>query len=212
MKRPGLTRERIVTAALELADREGLDAVTLRRLALDLGVHVTSLYNHVDTKDAVLDGVVERLMAEAKLPKQEIAWEDWVRRFAAAMRGVAKRHPGAFEALHHRSARGPEAAAANEAALASFRAAGFDVVEAYSAVKATGHAILGLVLEDLAERRGAGSGIDLSALPPERFPHLHAAAVLAPKANSWSYLIEVLIAGFAANRGRSGAGQAKKRP
>ena len=201
MKRPGLTRDRIVTAALELADEEGLDAVTLRRLAAELGVHVTSLYNHVATKDVVLDGVMERLVAEAKLPTSAIAWEDWVRRFAASMRGVAKRHPGAFAVFHTRPVQGPEAAASAEAALAAFCAGGFDIGEAYSAVKAATNAVLGLVLEERAHLRTPGLRTDVSALSRDAFPHLHAANAIAEKTDTWSYLIEALIAGFAATRG-----------
>jgi AcrR family transcriptional regulator len=199
-KRPGLTRARIVATALELADRDGLQGVTLRRIASELGVHVTSLYNHVPTKEAVLDDLIERLIAEAELPTGVIAWDDWVRRFAAAMRAVARRHPGAFEALHQRPVQGPEATASAEAALAAFRAAGFDVAEAYSAVKATIHSVLGLVLEDLAELRSPGLRTDVSRLPREHFPNLHAANAIAAEADTWSYLIEALIAGFAASR------------
>jgi AcrR family transcriptional regulator len=200
MARPRLTRQNIVTTALTLADREGLEAVTLRRIAGKLGVHVTSLYNHVPTKEAVLDGMIERLIAEADLPTGPIAWEEWIRRFAASLRAVALRHPGAFATLHHRPVQGPEASASMEAALASFRAAGFGVVEAYSAVKSTVHAVLGLVLEDLASLKTPGLRTDVSILPPERFPQLHAANAIAARANPSNYLIDALIAGFAVRR------------
>jgi AcrR family transcriptional regulator len=199
-KRPGLTPERIVATALDLADREGLEAVTLRRLAGELGVHVTSLYNHVPTKEAVLDGVIERLIADASLPSGAISWEEWVRHFAGAMRDLARRHPGAFEALHERPVQGPEATASVEAALGAFRAAGFDTAEAYSAVKATTHAVLGLVLEDLAGLRTPGLRTDIGRLPLAQFPNLHAVNAIAAEVDTWSYLIEALIAGFAASR------------
>ena len=65
---PPLTRERILRTAVAMADQDGLDAVTLRRIAAELGVHVTSLYNHVPTRDAVTDGIVETLLEEAGLP------------------------------------------------------------------------------------------------------------------------------------------------
>ena len=71
-----LTRERILQTAVRLADRDGPDAVTLRKIAGELGVHVTSLYNHVPTRDAVTDGIVELLLDEAKLPTGPIAWDD----------------------------------------------------------------------------------------------------------------------------------------
>ena len=64
-----------------MADRDGFEGVTLRRIAAELGVHVTSLYNHVPTRDAVTDGIIERLIEEAKLPTSPVPWEEWVRSF-----------------------------------------------------------------------------------------------------------------------------------
>jgi len=76
---PRLCRENIVAIAIEIADEEGLAAVTLRGIAARLAVHVTSLYNHVPTKDAVIGEMVNALLAEARLPVGRISWEDWVR-------------------------------------------------------------------------------------------------------------------------------------
>jgi|SRR5688572_24979427 len=204
MKRPGLTRARIVAAAVEVADREGLAAVSLRRLAAELGVHVTSLYNHVATKDALLDAMMEQLVADARLPTNASTWEEWVRRFAHAVRVIVRRHPGASEVLHLRTVQGPEAAASAEAALAAFRAAGFDVVEAYNAVKATSYAVLGAVIEDRAQLQAPGRRTEIDRLPLERFPNLHAANTLWTKADPWTYLLDGLVAGVAANH-RAGA-------
>jgi len=197
MGRPRLTRARILSTAIQLADREGLEAVTLRRLAARLGVHVTSLYNHVPTKEAVLDGIAEKLIEEASLPTGEMKWEDWVRRFAAALRTVAQKHPGAFAVLHHRPVQGPQAALWAEAGLAAFRAGGFGPAQAYSAFKSTTLAVLGLILDDLAGLRTPDLESDLSLLPPEHFPRIHEASAVAGKADAWSYLIESLIRGFA---------------
>jgi len=199
MARPRLTRARIVTTALELADREGLGAVTLRRLASLLGVHVTSLYNHVPTKEAVLDGIVEHLIAEAGLPTGTFEWKEWIRRFAAAIRAVAHAHPGAFEAFHYRPIQGIQAAEASEAALAAFHAGGFDDVAAYNAVKSTSVAVMGLVLDDLARLRTPDLRTDLGSYPPDRFPHLHQIEVLAAQADTSTYLIDALVEGLAAN-------------
>jgi AcrR family transcriptional regulator len=205
MSSPRLNRTQIVAAATKMADEKGLESVTLRGLAARLGVHVTSLYNHVPNKEAVLDDVVECLIVEANLPTEAVTWEDWVRSFAAAMRAVARKHPGAFEALHHRPAQGPRAAETFEAALEAFRSAGFDVASAYGAVKATTVAVLGLVLEDLVRLRTPGLRTDMSALPASRFPRLHEADVVAADADNFAYLIEALIDGFAASLRRSGA-------
>src|ERR1700755_62011 len=121
---PALTRERILQTAVRLADRDGPDAVTLRRIAGELGVHVTSLYNHVPTRDAVTDGIVELLLDEAKLPTGPVPWDAWVRRYAAAIVGIAATHPGAFHALRQRPVQGERATASFEVALAAFTQAG----------------------------------------------------------------------------------------
>ncbi|MGH2730901.1 MAG: TetR/AcrR family transcriptional regulator C-terminal domain-containing protein [Actinomycetota bacterium] len=199
VKRRPLTRERILTTAVAIADRDGLDAVTLRRLARKLGVHVTSLYNHIPTKNAVIDGIVDQLVAEADFPSRVDSWEQWIREFAAAMRALARKHPGSFVALERRPVQGPEGAASFEAALGAFRAAGFGVEDAYLAFKSTVLAVLGLCIEELlTAQEGEGPQTDLSLLPPSEFPHVYATAAVADSADSWRFLIDALIAGFSA--------------
>ena len=91
--RPPLTRERIVRAALELVDRSGLDALTMRRLGAALGVEAMSLYKHVPNKRAILDGIRELLIADfaASLPIEPATrWRDDLARFARAYRSVGR--------------------------------------------------------------------------------------------------------------------------
>src|SRR3954466_2735246 len=137
-----LTRERILRTAVRLADRDGPDAVTLRRIAGELGVHVTSLYNHVPTRDAVTDGIVELLLDEAKLPSGPIAWDTWVREFVQAVSGIAATHPGAFHALQQRPVQGARATVSFEVALAAFKEAGFAASDAFAAIKTAAYLAL----------------------------------------------------------------------
>ena len=198
---PRLSRENIVAVAIEMADEEGLATVTLRGIAARLAVHVTSLYNHVPTKEAVLDEMVKALLAEARLPTGRIAWQDWVRQFAAGMRALGRKHPGAFEAFHYGPAKGERAAEPIEAGFAAFRAAGFDVSSTYSAVKATIVAVLGHVLEDTVPARNKKvARTEISQLPIERFPNAHAMNRVAGKTDTFAYLVEALIAGIAASK------------
>lgn len=208
MSEARLNRGNIVATAMEIADEKGLPAVTLRGIAARLGVHVTSLYNYVPTKEAVLDEMVEALIVEAGLPTGVVAWQDWVRQFAVAMRAVARRHPGAFEAFHRGPAQGEPAAEAFEAAFAAFRSGGFDAASAYSAVKATVVAVLGLMLDEVALVRTRERRTDLATLPAERFPHVHEVSRVAGEADTFAYLIEVLIEGFAASLRRPGSAPA----
>jgi AcrR family transcriptional regulator len=182
-----------------------MDAVSLRRIASQLGVHVTSLYNHVPTKEAVLDGIVEHLMKTAKLPERVSGWEGWVRQFANGLRAVARKHPGAITAFHYRPVQGPGAARFPEMGLQSFRAAGFDISEAYCAVKLTTLIVLGLLLEDVLKSKGRRVKTDLRALPAERFPQAHQLRKMRPKPDVWAYTVDTLVAGLAANlRRKSG--------
>jgi AcrR family transcriptional regulator len=198
---PRLCRENIVAVAIEVADRETLAAVTLRGIAAHLDVHVTSLYNHVPSKEALVNEMVNALIVEARLPTGSFTWREWVREFASRMHALALRHPGAFEAFHYGPAQGERVAASFEAAFAAFRAGGFNVPQTYSAVKATIVAVLGFALDATAAYRSRIERTDLRELPVERFPNVHAISRVAAKVDTFRYLIEALIIGFDASRG-----------
>jgi AcrR family transcriptional regulator len=193
-----LTRERIITTAIELADRDGFEAATLRRIAGELGVHVTSLYNHVPTRDAVTDGIVERLIEEADLPLQLVGWQQWVRSFVEGIGDVASRHPGAFAALQRRPVQGARAAASFEVALAAFSKAGLAPQDAYGAVKATALVALSIGAEKGLASSGVVAETQVDELPPEDFPHLHALADIWSEAAAWSFTLETLVSGLRA--------------
>jgi AcrR family transcriptional regulator len=192
-----LTRERILQAAVRLADRDGPDAVTLRRIAGDLGVHVTSLYNHVPTRDAVTDGIVELLLDEAKLPTGPVAWDDWVRQFIDGVTGVAATHPGAFHALRQRPVQGARAAASFEVALAAFAEAGFSTNDAFAAVKAASYLALMIGMERSMVAMGAILETHLDELPAESFPLVRSVATdVADYEYVWTFSVDTLIAGL----------------
>jgi AcrR family transcriptional regulator len=206
MQKPRLSRSAIVATAIRMADEKGLAAVTLRGIAARLGVHVTSLYHHVPTKEAVLEAMVEELIAGAELPRRAGRWQDWLRSFAAALRALAREHPGAFEAFHHVPARGEPAVEALEAGLAALRADGFDAVTAGNAVRATSVAVLGLVLDDAARRRSGGQRGDFGALGDDRFPHVREFVRMAGDTDPFDYTIDVLVDGIAASLRRGSRG------
>lgn len=193
---PALTRDRILRTAVRLADRDGPDAVTLRRIAAELDVHVTSLYNHIPTRDAITDGIVEVLLEEAKLPTKPIEWEDWVRRFFAAISTVAATHPGAFHALQQRPVQGPRASASFEVALAAFTKAGFTPADAYGAVKTVCLLALGVGAERSLLARGEMPETNLDELPAESFPLVRALAPFTTSEEAWAFSLETVIDGL----------------
>jgi TetR/AcrR family tetracycline transcriptional repressor len=90
---PVLSRERILSTALDLVDRDGLDGLSMRKLAGELGVDPMSIYHHVANKEALLKALVERVFAAMPVPSQKGHWKRRVRQWADAYRGLAAAHP-----------------------------------------------------------------------------------------------------------------------
>lgn len=147
-------------AALELVDREGAEAFSMRRLGQALGVEAMSLYTYVASRDEILDGVSE-LMVQALVNRPPAAgWQDAIRAFASGIRSVARTHPQAFLLVGMRPLKSEEALAPVEALLAILRAAGFEPLQAVAAYRlATAYArgfalaeIQGFTLDTGSER------------------------------------------------------------
>ena len=128
--RSPLTKERILQAAVELADRKGLDALTMRRLGADLGVEAMSLYKHVANKEAILEGIVEHVLSEIEIPSDGAHWREAMRRRAVSAREVFSRHSWAIGLLEARDSMGPTALRYLNAVLGNLRSAGFSVENA----------------------------------------------------------------------------------
>ena len=188
-------------AALDVADTEGVEAVTMRRLAEALRVHPTSLYNHLPTKEAILDGMADALIGEAGLPSSFPGWEDWVRALATGLKDVARAHPGAFLVLAQRAATGPFASAVSEAALDAFRRAGFAPAQASEAVSAVSLSLLGVALNECPPT-APFTGTDPRELPPEQYPRIAEVVAVAPELGNsngvWEIVVDSLIAGLSA--------------
>lgn len=123
--RTPLSRERILAAALALVDREGLAAVSMRRLGAALGVEAMSLYNRVPSKAAVLDGIFEAILAELPRLRRRTPWQAAVRERARALRAVLCAHPHAIPLFATRPAVTTRSLHSVEEVLAVLREAGF---------------------------------------------------------------------------------------
>lgn len=134
MKRT-LTRARILKAALKIVEREGLDGLSMRRLADKLDVGTMSLYNHVPNKEALLDGIVELMLLEVDLSfASEKTPSARLRHFAHAMRAAAQRHPEVFRIIAVRPPSAPLLTAL-DGEVENLRALGFDRQEATQALR-----------------------------------------------------------------------------
>jgi AcrR family transcriptional regulator len=143
-----LTRESVVSAAVDLADREGIAALTMRSLARHLGVEAMSLYHHLPNKEALLDAMVDRVYAAIELPPPDGDWRSGLRNRSESVRTVLLRHPWALPLMESRHAPGPANLAYHEATIACLRAAGFgpaQVAHAYAVIDAF---VYGFVLQE----------------------------------------------------------------
>jgi AcrR family transcriptional regulator len=132
--RTPLNRERVLRAAIDLADRGGIDALSMRKLGQELGVDAMALYRHVRGKDDLLDGVRDLIVGQIERPSPGGDWEATLRGLAMAARRVMLRHPWARQVLEERGTSGPAALAHIEAVLAALHDGGFSVEVAHHAL------------------------------------------------------------------------------
>ncbi len=135
IRREPLTRERVLRAALKLADQGGLDALSMRKLGQDLGVEAMALYYHFANKDEVIDGIVDLVFAEIHLPIAGAPWKGEMRRRAISVRDTLLRHRWAIGLMEARAHPGLANLRHHDAVIGNLRAAGFDspmVAHAYS--------------------------------------------------------------------------------
>jgi AcrR family transcriptional regulator len=123
-RRALISREAILDATLALAEKRDLDAVSMRAVAARLGVTPMALYHHVRDKEDLLDGLVERLLAELPLPDPALPWQQRLLALAASLREMAARHPDAFPMLLRRPVATEGALGVREAVYSVFRDAG----------------------------------------------------------------------------------------
>ncbi|MFD9704841.1 TetR/AcrR family transcriptional regulator C-terminal domain-containing protein [Lentzea sp. NPDC059081] len=173
VSREPLTRDRIVDAAVRVIEREGVEAVSMRRIASDLGAGTMSLYNHVPNKAVLVDLAAERIMAQAR-PYQVDGddWRDHIRAHARAVRELARRHPRAFVLLATRRLSSDAGFRTIEAALANFARAGFEGEVAVGMMRAMVSYLLGTVMREVATSPELGgialspyTGVDAAAFP-----------------------------------------------
>ena len=179
--RQRLSRERIVAAALKIMDAEGLEAVSMRRVAHELGVEAMSLYHHVEDKEDILDGICELVMSEFRFPEPSDDWEQVAREGARAWRDIMRSHPSCMRlfAERRKPVTRPEALRPMEFALGVIRSAGLSERDTVLAFRAFGGYIQGSIMTEIRPIVGeapAGNGHAhaemAAALAPEEFPYL----------------------------------------
>ena len=196
--RARLNKERVLTTAVALADRHGVESLSMRKLADELGAGAMSLYHYVPNKEQLLDGMVDIVFSEIEPPTTDADWKTAMRNRALSTREALRRHPWAIGLMEGRTTHGPANLTLHNAVLGCLREAGFSLemtVHAYSVQDAY---IYGFALQ---ETDMSPESADDFAAEAQRQMHEYE-AVLA----EYPYLVEV-VGGYVAKSGYDYAGE-----
>jgi AcrR family transcriptional regulator len=224
-RRDPISRDAIVTAAIGLLDREGLAALSMRRLAEELGAGAASLYWHVGSKDGLLDLVLDQVIGEAKIPDPYPEhWQEQLKQVAREQRAISLRHPWAVRISIGRIPMGPNALRFSERILAILRAGGLPprlAVQGYLLLIATinGFTIDETGIDDAPDSRDGSMSLDpdrlqevanmardyIASLPAAQFPNMIALAdefALSDPSERFELLIDLFVEGLSRRAGQ----------
>jgi AcrR family transcriptional regulator len=152
-RRMPLNRARVLEAAIGLADREGIDAVSMRRLGQELGVEAMSLYTHVESKDDLLDGIADAIVAQVPVDRTSADWQAALRRTILGARAMLLHHPWAARIIETRTEPGPSTLRYMDAIAGILLGGGFSADLAHHALHVLGSRVLGFS-QDLYDDKG----------------------------------------------------------
>ena len=184
----GLSTQRVVAEAVRLADSEGVDGLSMRRLAGALGAGAMSLYHYVANKEQLLDAMIDVVFGEIELPPVGTDWQSAMRRRSISARQVLALHPWAIGLMESRTSPGPAHLRHREAITACLRRAGFPVLMATHATWLLDSYVYGYALQEASlpfdtagELADLVEDVFLPQLPADEFPYLNesAAALVA---------------------------------
>jgi AcrR family transcriptional regulator len=176
-RRTPLSKERVLRAAIRLADEGGIESLSMRKLAKDVGVEAMSLYNHVANKDEILDGIVDVVAGEIELPIDAADWKTAVRRSAISARDVLLRHRWVSSLWMSRQSGGPAQLRRADWMLKTLREAGLSKNLTYHAFHILEAYILGVTFQHLSfpyrgEELASLATTFLQQLPAGQYPDL----------------------------------------
>lgn len=189
-KREPLTAERVVAAAMAIADAQGTTALTMRSVADALGVQAMSLYNHVANKDAILDRMVDAVFARIAVPTNT-DWRTAMRARARTIYEELKAHPWAIGLLESRRAPGATTLLQHDATIGVLRGAGFSATMVAHSLALLDAFVYGFAIQELSLPRKAGEDVPalarevLASMPADALPNL-----------AWLATEQVLKAGY----------------
>jgi AcrR family transcriptional regulator len=207
MTRAGLSRDKVLAAAVRLVDEHGLEELSMRRLGLVLGVEAMSLYRHVRDKGDVLDGVHETILGEMRLPRPSGDWEADVRALAHAFRKVLRAHPNALPIFAARPAVTPASLHYVERALAALEGAELEEAERIYAFETLAAFVIGHTSLWCAPTPAPSARVAYGELDGERFPLLRSHATTIARLSvdrEFAFGLDALIRGIERRRESAG--------
>jgi AcrR family transcriptional regulator len=210
-----LNRERVLHAAVALADESGSESLSMRKLGEAVGVEAMSLYHHVANKDDLLDGMIDVVFGEIELPSDGGDWRRAMRQRALSARRVLARHGWAIRFMESRTSPGPATLRHHDAVLGCLRNAGFSVRLAAHAFSVLDSYIYGFALQerslpfDTPQQTAELAQEMLARFPVDEYPHLAELTtehVLQPGydyGNEFAFGLDLILEGL--DRAGSGA-------
>jgi AcrR family transcriptional regulator len=172
--RAPLSRERVLRAAVALADEGGVESLSMRRIAQELGVVPMALYKHVANKDEMLDGMVDVVVGEIDPPLPGTDWKTAIRLRVLSARRALLRHPWASRVIESRTTPTPVALEYMDSMIGMFRAGGFSIDLTHHAMHAMGSRLWGFTQElfDDSADAGPGMGPEMARELAGRYPNI----------------------------------------
>jgi AcrR family transcriptional regulator len=216
--RARLNRERVLQSAIGLADEDGLEKLSMRRLGEGLGVEAMSLYNHVSNKEDLLNGMIDTLYGEIELPSHDDDWKTALRKRSFSVRDILLRHPWANGLMDSATSPGPGTLRHHDRVLGTFRNGGFSLAMTAHAFSALDSYVYGYAKQEKAlpfddgEQAAAMANVMLAQLPASEYPYLYelmAKHVLQPGynyADEFSFGLDLVLDALERARDAEGAG------
>ncbi len=194
--RAPLSRDRVLKAAVALADKEGLEGLSMRKLGAELGVVPMAFYKHVGNKEDMLDGMVDVVFAEISVPPPDLDWKATTRARAVSTRQVLARHAWAIGITESRAKPGPANLRHRDSVIGCLRQGGFPIELAIHASSALDSYIYGFALQeqnlpfDSTEELAEDADLILSQFPTGEYPYLAETIAEVVKKPGWDHADE----------------------
>jgi len=166
-RRAPLNRDRVLRAAISLVDQDGIESLSMRKLGQALGVEAMSLYNHVASKDEILDGIADHVLSEIDLPATNADWEEAIWRCGISAHDTLAAHPWACTLIMSIPRLLPARLRYIDAVLGCLREAGFSATAAYHGYHALDSHILGFTLWEAGHAVSEDNAADFMAFVPQ---------------------------------------------